>query len=135
MSVANRHQFVKGKRLCYNYHHPDHSSKDCQSKFSCREIRMKHHTLRHRTHRPSNPPQFGDNRRNTFIASGSSASHTDSNSKCTTGHLNTDNQNNTVLLSTVADFIRTGSGKPIRMRALLNSASQASFITANMAEK
>ena len=28
MSVVNRHQFVKGKRLCFNCLHPDYSSKD-----------------------------------------------------------------------------------------------------------
>ena len=134
ISVANRHQFVIGKRLCFNCLHPDHSSKDCQSKFSCRECKMKHHTLLHRTQKPSNPPQVGDNGRNTFQASGSSASQKDSNSKFTTGHLNTDSQNNTVLLSTVVVSIRNGSGKPIRMRALLDSGSQASFITANMAK-
>ena len=86
MSVANRHQFVKGKRLCFNCLQPDHSSKSCQSsKISCRECRMKHHTLLHRTRRPSDPPQVGDNGRNTFQASGSSASHKDSTSKFTTG--------------------------------------------------
>ena len=71
---------------------------------------------------------------NNLVAGGSSASHKDSNSKFTTGHLNTDSQNNTVLLSTVVVSVRNGSDKPIRMRALLDSGSQASFITANMAK-
>ena len=127
MSVTNRHQFVKGKRLCFNCLHPDLSSKDCQSKFSSRECKMKNHPLLLRTQRPSNPPPVGDN---SFQVSGGSTSHKD----VTTGHLNTDSQNNTVLLSTVVVSIRNGSGKPIRMRALLDSGSQASFITANMAK-
>ena len=61
MSVANRHQFVKGKSLCFNCLQPDHSTKDFQLKFFCRECKMKHHTLLHRTQKPSNPPQVGDN--------------------------------------------------------------------------
>ena len=56
------------------------------------------------------------------------------NSKFTTGHLNTDNQNNTVLLSTVVVSKRNTSDKPMRMQALLDSESPASFITANIAK-
>ena len=134
MPGANRNQFVKEKRLCFNCHYPDHSSKDCQSKFSSRDCKMTHHMLLHRTQRPSNLPQVGDNGRNALQASGSSAPHKHWNSKFTTGHLNTDNQNITVLLSTVVVSIRNRSGKPIRVRALLDSGSQASFITANMAK-
>ena len=94
---------------------------------------MKHHTLLHRIQKP-NAPQVGDNGRNNGSQpSTSSNSNKDSSSEITTGHLNTDNHNNTVLLSTVIVSIRNAKGKPIRMRALLDSGSQASFITANMA--
>ena len=48
--------------------------------------------------------------------------------------MNTDSKNNTVLLSTVVVSFRNGNGKLIRMRELLDSGSQASFVTANMAK-
>ena len=60
MSVAARHQFIKDKRLCFNCLHSEHQSKDCQSKFSCRECKMKHHTLLHRIQIYFNAPQVGD---------------------------------------------------------------------------
>ena len=75
-----------------------------------------------------------DNGRSTFQASDSSAFQKNSNSKFTTGHLNTDNQNTTVLLSAVVVSLRNGSGKPIRVRALLDCGFQASFVTTNMAK-
>ena len=83
---------------------------------------MKDHTLLHRTQRPSDPPQVGDNGRNMFQEGGSSASHKVSNSELTR-HLKTDNQNNTVLLSTVVVSRRNASGKPIRMRATFQKCS------------
>ena len=121
-SVTNRHHVVKGKRFCFDCLHPDHSSNDCESKFCCRECKMKHDTLPHRTQRPSDPPQVRDNGRNMFQESGSSASHKVSNSELT-GLLKTDNQNNSVLLSTVVVSRRNASGKTFRMRARLDSGS------------
>ena len=55
-----------------------------------------------------------------FQESGISASHKVSNSELT-GHLKTDNQNNSVLISTVVVSRRNANGKPLRMRARLDS--------------
>ena len=60
-------------------------------------------------------------------------SRKDSKSTFKTGHSNTDNQNNTVLLSTVVVSIRTREWQ-VNQDALLGSGSQASFIAANMAK-
>ena len=145
LSDANRHHIIKGKKLCFNCFHPDHCSKDFQSKFSCRKCKMNHHALlelkdHQRTQGPPNPPRSvitGETlfkravvRRLRMTRTLKSASHKDSNSKFTTGHLNNNNQNNGVPLSTVVVSIRNASGKPIEMRSLLESWSQASFITA-----
>ena len=110
LSSANRHQFVKGKRL--NCLHPDHSSKDCQSKFSCRERNSTTPCSIDLEDLPSQHKLVTTGE--FFQASGCSTSHNDTNSKFTTGHLNTDNQTNTVLLSIVVVSVRNASCKPIR---------------------
>ena len=48
MCLADRHKFVKDKKLCFNCFQSRHSSNVCPSKFTCRECKMKHHTLLHR---------------------------------------------------------------------------------------
>jgi len=46
MTVSERREHVRSKRLCYNCLRPDHMSRIC-SRGSCRTYRGKHHTLLH----------------------------------------------------------------------------------------
>ena len=52
----------------------------------------------------------------------------------TTGHFSADNEINTVLLSTSLVRNRNSSGDAIKLRALLDSGSQASFVTEDVAK-
>ena len=52
-SVPGRYALVRRKRLCFNCLSKNHSIANCQSTRTCRECGAKHHSLLHRTHRPS----------------------------------------------------------------------------------
>ena len=58
----------------------------------------------------------------------------ESTKQFTTGHFSADNEINTVLLSTSLVTIRNSSGDAIKLRALLDSGSQASFVTEDVAK-
>ncbi|XP_065073034.1 uncharacterized protein LOC135697347 [Ochlerotatus camptorhynchus] len=45
LSVANRDSLLKSQGLCRNCFRSGHQAKDCQSKFSCRICKNRHHTL------------------------------------------------------------------------------------------
>ena len=45
---SHQHTHVRTSNLCYNCLSKSHSSKDCPSKWSCRECGGRHHTLLHR---------------------------------------------------------------------------------------
>lgn len=51
MTVAERIDEIKKQGLCFNCLSDDHTSKDCQSKSTCRECKGKHHTLIHENKR------------------------------------------------------------------------------------
>ncbi|XP_058836400.1 uncharacterized protein LOC131692979 [Topomyia yanbarensis] len=53
MSPADRLHLVNDKRLCLNCFRNDHFSRNCQSKYTCRFCRKRHHSLLH--------SGFGDN--------------------------------------------------------------------------
>ena len=57
----------------------------------------------------------------------------DSTKQFTTGHFSADSEINTVLLSTSLVTILNSLGDPIKLRALLDSCSQASFVTEDFA--
>ena len=58
----------------------------------------------------------------------------ESTKQFTTGHFSADNEKNTVLLSTSLVTIRNSSGDAIKLRALSDSGSQASFVTEEVAK-
>ncbi|XP_076383728.1 uncharacterized protein LOC117228579 [Megalopta genalis] len=47
MSVAERHETVKGSHLCFNYLAPNHSARAC-TRSKCRKCGNSHHTLLHK---------------------------------------------------------------------------------------
>ena len=131
MCLADRHKFIKDKKLCFNCFQSGHSSNACPSKFACRECKMKHHTLLHRPQK-----QLPDQRTSTktYSSMNSTSNKMESTKQFTTGHFSDDNEINTVLLSTSLVTIRNSSGDAIKLRALLDSGSQASFVTEDVAK-
>ena len=97
MCLADRHKFVKDKKLCFNCFQSGHSSNACPSKFTCRECKMKHHTLLHRPQKQL--PDQGTSTK-TYSSIISTSNKKESTKQFTTGHFSAENEINTVLLST-----------------------------------
>ena len=83
---------------------------------------MKHHTLLHRPQK-----QLPDQRisTKTYSSMNSTSNKMESTKQFTTGDFSADNEINTVILSTSFVTIRNASGDAIKLRALLDSGSQA----------
>ena len=64
----------------------------------------------------------------------STSNEMESTKQFTTGHFSADKELNTVLLSTSLVTIRNSSGDAIKLRALLDSGSQVSFETEDVAK-
>ena len=62
-SVSDRLQFVRCKNLCFNCLQGGHTVGECQSQHTCRECKLKHHSLLHRERMP--PPQAENGSMNT----------------------------------------------------------------------
>ena len=52
MDQQARFTAYQNAKVCYNCLHPGHSSRQCPSRFSCRECGGRHHTLLHRPRQP-----------------------------------------------------------------------------------
>ena len=48
MSVSDRMKIVRSRRACFNCLQSGHNLGDCTSKYTCRECKLKHHTLLYR---------------------------------------------------------------------------------------
>ena len=131
MCLADRHKFVKDKKLCFNCFQSGYSSNACPSKFICRECKMKHHTL---LHRPQKQLPDQGNSTKTYSSMNSTSNKMESTKQFTTGHFSAENEINTVLLSTSPVTIRNSLGDAIKLRALLDSGSQASLVTEDVAK-
>ena len=113
---------METKRGCYNCLQLGHNVSKCPSKFTCRECRQKHHTL---LHRPSQVKTTSVEVQETSQEiHATSVVETVSNVQCGAVCLK-----KTVLLSTAYVMIKDANGTPLTFRAMLDSGSQASFIS------
>ncbi|XP_055644494.1 uncharacterized protein LOC129780350 [Toxorhynchites rutilus septentrionalis] len=133
MSVCQRRELVSQKRLCWNCFRSGHQSRNCTSKYDCRNCHQRHHTLLHESAVPKaqstpvvmsgqssqqpNPPTL------TVVESPGSANPNPQVS------LSAQSYQSTVLLETVNLLVVDQNGKEHPARALLDSGSMCSFIT------
>ena len=136
MQLKDRLNLAKSKRVCFNCLQPGHSANECSSKFTCRECMMKHHTLLHRPKSPLTSSQVVSVNNSIANHSSPSTNQEQSSIVCQNqevlGLTSTDGNVNSVLLSTAIVSIKDQRGRNIQLRALLDSGSQASFITESM---
>lgn len=115
-----RYQVVKSRNLCLNCLQASHQSRSCPSKASCRACGVRHHTSLHFS---DEPPSQNNNLLPTMPES-PPVSHSmlcpPAAPPCCPS---------SVLLSTVLINIPSVEGGSQTVRALLDSASQSSFIT------
>ncbi|XP_055522917.1 uncharacterized protein LOC129717097 [Wyeomyia smithii] len=136
MNVADRDALLKSNSLCRNCFRAGHMAKDCQSKYSCRNCKSRHHTLvcfkpeRNRNAKVSaasraDKPAMQDESSqvanlavtNVFV---SGAEHQYSAK---------------VLLATAVFIIEDVDGNRYPARALLDSGSESNFVTERLSQR
>ncbi|XP_073831801.1 uncharacterized protein [Musca autumnalis] len=123
MNQSDRFVVVKRNNLCLNCFSSNHKLNQCASQMSCSKCNMKHHTLLHREPQMSNTITDVDVQPSTSEQARLSSSNTGSNiQNC---FANTRRQ---VLLGTAIVNIYF-NGEVFTARALIDSGSQATFIT------
>ena len=136
--VSDRTKFVRSRQLCFNCLQSGHGVGACTSKFTCRECKMKHHTLLHR----DKSLQANSSIERTIQSNAASTetikkyhetvvnSHCNATTECRLHSFSSHSSPFTnVLLPTAYFSLRDKAGNEMSMRALLDSGSQASFIT------
>ncbi|XP_045449986.1 uncharacterized protein LOC123658673 [Melitaea cinxia] len=129
LSPQDRYNFIKNKNICYNCLNVGHDVKNCKSKFVCRTCQKKHHSLIHLI-----SPQSLAIVNKTATASAVSLPLTEDkqddrvhNNYATKMH--SSHSMVTVLLSTALIDLYLGNNKISSVRCIVDSGSQASFIS------
>ena len=113
MSDSKRSTFVKEASLCFNCLRSGHGSAQCSNSHRCRKCGSNHHTLLHRDQAPAERP-------------GATAATVLSNVSAAGVGIDPQHQ---VLLATAVVEVKDASGSMQQCRVLLDSGSQASFVT------
>ena len=121
LSHENRLARVRKHNLCMNCLRQGHYASQCKSTRRCEECHGKHHTL---LHRDSSKAE---------TKSSPEASEADEKRRVVNHHTN--GRQESILLMTCQVIIRGPDGSTVQVRALLDSGSEASFITERMAQQ
>jgi len=117
MSTNDRVAAVRKASLCVNCFKSDHWTKNCKSKFSCKQCNKRHNTLLHfQRNQPSSHQPTSQEASTSEIEQGRSMQ----SYHCSFSH---------VLLKTALVNVQDQSGQIRTLRVLLDDGSQGSFIT------
>ncbi|XP_062702132.1 uncharacterized protein LOC134285437 [Aedes albopictus] len=140
MSTAERLQVVNEHHLCLNCFRQDHLARNCQSKFSCRHCKKRHHSLLHPGYHPLYTDQSSTSSntascstkpitKQVAITNNSKRSPTSTNAVTTQTTNSSQTSNANVLLSTVVLMVIDCNGQAHPARALLDNGSQSNIIS------
>ncbi|XP_063228908.1 uncharacterized protein LOC134534376 [Bacillus rossius redtenbacheri] len=119
-SPKERYQMVRSGNLCLNCLRTSHHASACLSSSHCRSCDSRHHTLLHFSDmRPQSPDHDSVN----ALCASSPGQY------LAASELHNQDSPSTILLSTALIEIPVSSGRTHTVRALLDSASQSSFMT------
>ena len=141
LSVRERAELIKVRKLCFNSLRPGHRSEDCDGS-KCKQCGRKHHTLLHReniqnkntnqqTTSGTTSTQANDKQKNNAITTTAIAKAKDENKF--TGAM-TQRTSEEVFLQTAIVAVNV-HGETILLRALLDSASQNNLITESAVQR
>lgn len=134
LSVQSRQGFIKNKNLCNNCF-GSHKLMDCKSQRNCSVCNRRHHSMLHYTNNtPARyAPTVPKNSSATYHKSSNTGNNHTSNTPPATNNSTfvgiSQGQNNTVLLATALVLLSSNEGHNTVARAVLDSASQTSFIS------
>lgn len=133
-SVQSRQAFIKNKGLCNNCF-GSHKLMDCKSQRNCSVCSKRHHSMLHITNTPPPPALPATMPKNSSAVpqkpppGNNNNSNTAPQSNTSTFVGISQGQNNTVLLATALVLLSSNEGYTTVARAVLDSASQTSFIS------
>jgi hypothetical protein len=141
MDVNKRYGFVKEKKLCFNCFSGKHGTRKCTSTGRCRDCGKTHHTLLHfpiQKEAAQSPlsaeiPSFVPYEMTRQTHDGPSTSHTAVSMEAVSKA--TPLQVSQTLLSTIAVYVYDDEGGKHLCRALLDSGSDANFMTSQFVHK
>ena len=134
--VSERKTFVKKEKLCFNCLSKAHSSKDCPSHFRCRvtDCKQKHHTLLHQD-KPNSVPN------NATVNKPENDSESQPNTQNSTVNLNCNSVSKPLFhnfgpfLQVLPLFVSNQYGKRVKVNALLDSGSDSTLISKDLADE
>lgn len=130
LSVSDRFNHVRGRRLCFNCLAPHHMSDTCRSKYSCIKCRRAHNTLLHfEGHVQDVTPAASDPKDNEATFNDERGSDRDQVS------LLVNYKNSHVFLSTAVVLAADKFGNDRQCRTILDSGSQVNFISKSLYNK
>lgn len=145
LSVSSRWEEVKKLKLCSNCLRADHTPKFCKSRQNCRKCSRRHNTLLHYNHAASQGThtQQSNENKNTSAKAAQVQTATKDEAEAASNNVthttvSTHSSSNVpaeVLLSTARLLILDKTGKPHRVRILLDSGSQSNFVTRELSNK
>ena len=137
MDVSTRFNLARANHLCRNCLSPMHSSNECLSQTNCRKCNKRHHTMLHFANNTpvSNASMQNASDKATCSESSTNVEHStvvETQTTCLTSHkLSVPS----VLLGTAIVLASDSAGMWKPIRALLDSGSEASYITHACAER
>ncbi|XP_065085126.1 uncharacterized protein LOC135707260 [Ochlerotatus camptorhynchus] len=144
LSVVDRDSLLKSQGLCRNCFRSGHQAKDCQSKFSCRICKNRHHTLvcfkSEKDHTVTVAAIAGGNHHsNSKESQGSSGSNSIQLANVAATDVSvcgTSNQlTSQVLLATAVVIVEDDVGSRYHARALLDSGSESNFVSERLTQR
>ena len=132
-------RLVKRHRLCLNCLGTGHYLKDCPIKSTCKHCSNHHHSLLHfgdRNNSDGAPANRGGEPSHTVEQSGTSSDPRGSRDTTVSSlQTNTSLSPGSILLATAQAFVSDRQGQYHKVRVLIDSASEGTFITISMAQK
>ncbi|XP_062715823.1 uncharacterized protein LOC134291718 [Aedes albopictus] len=140
MTVSNRDGLLRSHGLCRNCFRVGHQAKECQSKYSCRNCKGRHHTLvcfkQEKEKEPKVAAVAGGNKPSNSKEQQESNSQVANVAATETAVSAAAHQHPTqVLLATAVVMIEDDVGNRFPARALLDSGSESNFITQRLSQR
>lgn len=127
-TAQERLNFVNKNKLCINCLSSCHFLKDCNSKSTCRMCNLKHHTMLHLSDKPLGQNASYNQSSPSEDSANQVTNETSTSSSAFTGMISSQ-KNHAVLLSTALVEVLDSRGNYQKLRILLDSGSQANFIS------
>ncbi|KAJ8723487.1 hypothetical protein PYW08_003399 [Mythimna loreyi] len=127
LQPAERSEYVKSNKLCFNCLAPGHSAYQCKLQMTCRICKRRHHTLLHRN-KDASSVQPEDTKQSKESQNGVEEKEEIVNTTIASHH-SAKQSTSLALLATATVLARNEHNHTVVLRALVDQGSQASFIS------